>query len=115
MICGICGKHFDTPVYSQNSDFGDCCSSDCFNIRFWKLIIAEKDKYLIVNHQSWCDGGYIPGPKKWKGCAGRIFRYHRFDEPDNLVHTTDNMWHQGTVPEQFWDELPDNAEFLNIF
>jgi hypothetical protein len=51
------------------------------------------------------------------GHGGRVFTIKFFgrgtavDGRDRVV-TTNNLWHQGTIPEAFYDLFPVNAEFV---
>jgi hypothetical protein len=47
----------------------------------------------------------------FKGFGGRAFRIKRWS--DGTIIETRNLWHQGTVPEYFKDQIPNNAEFVN--
>lgn len=106
MKCVICGKEIAESQFSN----AVLCSSECFNKHFWKEIIAEKDKYIIVNSECYCDGGNIDNPDRFMflGFAGRRF-WIRFKDGSTL--TTNNLWYQGKIPDEFRSELPDTAEF----
>jgi len=60
--------------------------------------------------QCYCDGGEVKNPDQhpFLGCAGRRFWIRFFD---GRTITTNNLWCQGEIPEEFREELPDNAEF----
>lgn len=106
MKCVICGKEIEKSQYS-----GDViCSSICFHKNFWKKIISEKDEYIIVNGHCYCDGGDRPNYMKasYLGHAGRRFWIRFFD---GRTITTNNLWYNGEIPEEFRSELPDTAEF----
>ena len=47
-------------------------------------------------------------PHHWLGFGGQVFniRFH-----DGRAVKTNNLWHQGTIPANFLDRLPDNASF----
>lgn len=44
-----------------------------------------------------------------RGFGGRKFVIRFFDGREV---TTTNLWHQGTIPPKFRDQMPDNAEFV---
>lgn len=104
--CVICGKTIEKSQYSN----AVLCSSACFQKHFWKEIIAEKDKYIVVNGVCYCDGGDKPNPSRhaFLGFAGRRFWIRFFD---GKTITTNNLWLNGEIPEEFRTELPDTAEF----
>ena len=101
--CEICGKEIEKSQFSGNV----LCSNKCFNINFWREIIAEKDKHIVINGECYCDGGEN-SPGAFRGFSGRRF-WIRFKDGSTL--TTNNLWYQGKIPDEFRDELPDTAEF----
>ena len=101
--CEICGKEIEKSQYYGNI----LCSSECFTINFWREIIAEKDKHIVINGECYCDGGEN-APGAFHGFAGRRF-WIRFKDGSTL--TTNNLWYQGKIPDEFRPELPDTAEF----
>lgn len=103
--CEICGKKIDKSRFIGKI----LCSNKCFNISFWRKIIAEKDKHIIIHGECYCDGGEnSPGP--FRGFSGRRF-WIKFKDGSTLA--TNNLWYQGKIPDKFRDELPDTAEFYN--
>ena len=106
MKCEICGREIPRSHYSG------CiiCSTECFFKHYWKRIVAEKDKHIIINGNSYYDGGYVKNPNStmFLGCSGRRF-WIRFK--DGRIIMTNNLWVQGRIPDEFRGELPDNAEF----
>lgn len=108
MNCVICGKEIEKSQFSN----AVLCSSECFNKHFWREIIAEKDEHIIINGSCYCDGGNVehPGRYQFLGHAGQRFWIRFFDGKEI---TTNNLWYQGKIPDEFRDELPDTAEFFN--
>ena len=106
MKCVVCGKEIAESRYMN----AVLCSSKCFNVHFWQKIIAEKDHHVIVNGKCYCNGGNVENPNRYMmlGFGGRRFwiRYK-----DGRTETTNNLWYNGEVPDEFSDQLPDNAEF----
>lgn len=106
MKCEICGKEIEKSQYSG------CviCSGKCFHTKYWRDIIAEKEKHIIINGRCYCDAGNIEHPSNYTflGCSGRRF-WIRFEDGHTI--TTNNLWVQGEIPEEFRDQLPDTAEF----
>jgi hypothetical protein len=43
-----------------------------------------------------------------RGFDGRTFRFRMLDTGEVIEH--DNVWYQGTIPERYREQLPDNAE-----
>jgi len=104
--CEICGKEIERSHYSN----AILCSSECFEKHYWKRIIAEKDQHIIIDGNSYCDGGDVKNPNSdmFLGCSGCRF-WIRFK--DGRTITTNNLWVQGRIPDEFRAELPDTAEF----
>ncbi|KPM55780.1 hypothetical protein ACG83_10935 [Frankia sp. R43] len=87
---------------------------DPFVAQFWDEKIAwhangdrtDKGQQVIRS------GGehYVVGPEgdPLPGFGGHPFAF-RLDEGGELFHTA-NLWHQGAIPDEYADQLPDNAE-----
>lgn len=81
----------------------------CFNCAFWSLYVDKKDDeriaridgnhYYIENNSS---NGFV-------GFGGRDFKI-KFNDGREII--TNNLWHQGTIPDIWKDKLPDNAIFI---
>lgn len=108
MKCEICGKEIEKSVYHGNV----ICSDKCFGKLFWQKIIAEKDKHIIIDGKCYCDEGMVknPSPYAFLGHSGRCF-WIKFKNGKTL--TTNNLWYQGEIPDEFRKELPDTAEFFS--
>jgi len=102
--CNECGKvgystsFMDGSTKRKMDELGVC-----FDCAFWTLQSQRKDQVVI-------DGCmYSIGSGGNGGMGGR-----RFDIKINGKETTTNdLWHQGTIPYHFKERMPDNAEFLN--
>lgn len=107
MICAICGKEFHGLQYG--GEYQNVCSSECFDHKFWDMIVAEKDKHVIINGESY---SIAPEESKFpfRGHAGREFKI-KMKETGEIVTTT-NLWYQGAIPETHRDKLPDTADFI---
>ena len=106
MKCTVCGKEIEKSCYSN----AVLCSSKCYCLNFWQEIITEKEEHIIINGQCYYDDGEVKNPDRhlFLGHAGRRFWIKFFD---GRTITTNNLWSQGDIPEEFREELPDNAEF----
>lgn len=106
MKCVICGKEIEKSQYTN----AVLCSSKCFHVHFWRKIIAEKEKHIIIGGECYQDGGDIKNPSSYMflGFSGRRFWIRYFDGKEI---TTNNLWYQGKIPDEFRDQLPDTAEF----
>lgn len=104
MNCIVCGKEIERSQYSKHV----LCSSQCFHIQFWKDIIAEKDEHIVIDGEC-----YYVSPESscsiFRGYCGKSFTIRKFT--GEIIHTT-NLWCNGTVPDEFKDQLPNEAEFI---
>lgn len=106
MECVICGKTIEKSLFSNKP----LCSSTCYHINYWNEIIEEKDEHIIIDGVCYYDDGEVNNPTKYAflGHSGRRF-WIRF--LDGRTITTNNLWYNGKIPDEFRDQLPDNAEF----
>lgn len=117
MICAICGKFIESPMFG--GEYADVCP-ECFNTRYWDLIVSEKEKHLVVDGVC-----YMVGPeptaaklnnpitRSWLGCAGREFKYVLLNDLTEEVHVSHNMMVQGPIPKSHRHLLPDTGRFVS--
>jgi len=104
--CEICGQAFEKRQFIESSKFKDTCGSECFHIKFWQDMVAEKDEHIFIKGESYYIGS---DTYPFKGCSGRQFKIKM---NDGRIIETDNLWCQGKIPENFKSQLSDNAEFI---
>ena len=109
--CRICGKS-DRACYCEPTKTNMVERSLCFNCLFWQEYVERKDDPSHIR----VDGSYyVVAPENdraslsMRGFGGSRFRIRL---SDGKVITTTNLWHQGTIPEHFRSQLPDNAVFI---
>jgi len=101
MNCIICNKEIEKSKYSN----AILCSSECFHIDFWNSKVEIKNDPNSVRENG--TQYYIGTPDgSFKGFGGRRFKI-TFN--DGRVVKTDCLWHNGEIPDEFKDRLPDNA------
>lgn len=107
MKCVICGKEIEKSQYSN----AVLCSGTCFYKHFWNEIVAEKKQHIIINGECYRDGGNVDNPNYYDflGYSGRRFWIRFFDGREI---TTNNLWYQGKIPNEFLSQLPNTAEFF---
>jgi hypothetical protein len=121
--CVICteGKH-DPQRWSKSireqfngQEFGIReimeATGTCFNCAFWieKLFLHYfTGKSVIVDGSHYTDRGKSSQGREFLGFCGREFKYKK----ENKMFETNNMWHQGKIPQRFRLVLEDNAVFL---
>lgn len=106
MVCEICGKNFENEVYCGR--FKRCCSSECFDKKFWNDIEKEKDEHIFIDGVCYSIANE-PVLGNF-GFGGRKFKIKMLD--DGRVIETNNLWCQGDVPEEYRLILPNTAEFV---
>lgn len=117
--CPKCGGKKESPDDYMSCEEKTIMANQgvCFSCAFWLVHIHN-----WWNDPNWVriDGtSYYPevilkeGQREsshgYKGFGGRLFRI-RFS--DGRTIRTDNLWHQGTMPEWVQKQFPDNAEFV---
>jgi hypothetical protein len=85
-----------------------------FLYRFWteKVQIANDPRVARIDGKHYIIGDEND-PSYFRGFGGSRFTIKFFDGPNaGKTITTTNLWYQGMIPDDFRDELPNNAEFL---
>lgn len=111
--CKTCGK-FYSMTHTTRKDDGMCFTCSFWTDR-WGRHETQKDKQhpeaisFIVN-----GGAYIayhtPGDTRGMGFGGSLFIFERLDTGERIESR--DVWHQGTVPNNFRKQLPDNAKIV---
>lgn len=89
----------------------------CYSCAFWfeKMEIFPKDKsgvWCIIDGQSYF---VHPGNfQKGNGFLGFGGSQWYIVMNDNRIIASNNVWHQGSVPECFRKDIPDNARLLTF-
>lgn len=81
---------------------------------FWdevlKKVAMEPERSVRVDHRHYMITPDLPPerPKHLAGHSGALFQiaFHNGRRVESR-----NLWHQGEIPEEYWDRLPDNAVF----
>lgn len=105
MKCSICGKECDHFEY-----YGDICSHECFDKWFWTKTLDGNA--IIIDGVCYHDGGRVD--KNYRGFIGFGGREWLIAMSDGRIISTNNLWHNGTVPEEYREQHPDNAKFISM-
>jgi hypothetical protein len=105
--CKECGKP-DKACYAEPTKTHMLDRSLCFNCNFWTELMAEKEKHLFINGESYLVGDE-DSKDYFRGCAGREFN---IKTKDGKTIKTTNLWVQGKIPDHFKDRLQNNAEWI---
>lgn len=109
MKCEVCGKEFEKSHWGE--PFNNICSSECFGKKIWIDRIKDRDDphSVIVDHTAYWIGNEND-KSSFKGFGGALWKI-KFND-GRYVEST-NLWHNGTILEEYWNDLPDNAVFEN--
>lgn len=109
---GIDCKHCGDPIhlgYLHNEELKS--RKECFLCNFW-MRLKEGGKGIIVQQglvRKHYQIGTAKEPGPWNGYAGAWFTI-RFLNGEEI--RTCDLWHQGIIPERFYDLFPVTAEFI---
>lgn len=108
--CKKCGRMFGAS-YEKETKAKMLAAGICFSCNFWTEYVQQRDNPRIarIKGAHWCANPTSKEDSRFLGCGGRKFRIRW---RDGREEETNNLWHQGTIPEHFRDELPDNADFV---
>lgn len=83
----------------------------CFTCNFWTEKVRKKyaSTSVRINQIHYFIDVNEERKSHCKGFGGAKFVIKFFD---GRIVTTTNLWCQGTVPDDFRNDLPDNAEFI---
>jgi len=112
--CIVCGKEIEESHYRDEVPV--MCGDKCFHINFWNEKVKSygngtngySKKIAIVNGSHYT---FYPDSSEtfFQGHGGRQFKII-FN--DGRIVQTKNLWHQGDIPLNFRNLLPDNAIFV---
>lgn len=112
--CSLCGKTDDLSNYDPSEYLLLMHKHHvCFHCAFWmdKIQNPPVNREIINGHH------YIIHPFAKRphnvilGFGGHEFYIRRFD---GTLIKSNNVWHQGKIPEHFRKDLPDTADFLTL-
>lgn len=111
--CSKCGKFYSMAHTTRDND-GMCFTCSFWTNR-WQGHLAHKDAEFpetisfIVNGAAYY-AHHTPDGKRGMGFGGSLFIFERFDTKERFESR--DVWHQGTVPDNFRRQLPDNAKIV---
>lgn len=109
--CRICGEE-ERLSYVEDTQRLLAHHRLCFNCAFWveRWWTHITNKYSVVSEgEAYIAYDYDPKPGSMRGYGGRLVKIvpvhgHR--------RYSNNVWHQGTIPEWMRPYMPDNAEII---
>jgi len=121
MKCKICNIEESDPNRFCKSEERDLMESDglCFSCAFWENHARDfeegkdKGKVFIVKGNRYFDGGEVDKrtARGFLGYGGADWKIRMLESGE--ITETNNLWHQGDIPEHFRGRMPDNAEFIH--
>lgn len=110
--CHICGEQ-DEARFTEPTKSRMINEKLCFSCLFWvektDPKIRDSMNTARIEGRHYIIRPETDAPAHCRGHSGRYFVIRFFD--GRMVPTT-NLWSQGSIPEEFKDLLPDNAEFV---
>ena len=99
-------------VYHETCEgyIGDT-SDMALNDSFWNFQIEDRESAVVINGVHYRIGSK-PYPQKGYGFDGEHYRI-KMIETGAVIDTRD-LWHQGTVPEEYRGILQDTAKFVRL-
>lgn len=119
LTCRECGKE-EQGTYMLDRMQELAKGQLCFSCNFWmeKIRWAQNgdkteqgSQVLRIEGKHEVAHAYIEGelPRFGVGYGGALFKWKLFTGEEGK---SNNVWHQGTIPEHFRSRLPDNAEWV---
>lgn len=84
--------------------------SVCFDCAFWLNLYRNCSESIIFDNCHYIDGGFSNDDSEFLGYAGDVFEIEMMD---GKTIKTNNLWHQGEIPEHFRDRLKNNAKIIS--
>ncbi len=110
--CSCCKQLYSTN-YSEHLKTRLITNNLCFTCDFWYGYIDKinNPKIARINGNHYIVESSNNDPARTRGFGGRTFiiRWN-----DGREVSTNNLWHQGHIPDRFKDKLPNNAIFIEI-
>lgn len=101
----------DGNVYHENCEgFVGNVQEMNLNLPFWNDLLGDRTDKFVINGEHYTLGKEYP--EKGNGMDGKHVRI-KFKESGKKIDSCD-LWHQGTVPEEYRTVLQDNAEFVKL-
>ena len=107
--CSVCGEYDKPNHYVTETAIAMGTHRMCFRCNFWRgqleLDKASKRTWAIIDGHHYVLGDH----GAFRGYSGRNFKI-KFN--NGTILETDDLWHQGKIPEKWKDKFPNNAEFI---
>lgn len=113
--CHLCGATERLDDYGTSSPFYNTMREQhvCFSCAFWldKIQNPPADREIIKGHHYTIHPTAKRPDNILRGFNGKEFFIRRFD---GTLIKSNNVWHQGEIPERFRKDLLDTATFISL-
>jgi len=113
--CQLCGKTEALDDFDPSSPLYDTMHDRhlCYSCAFWtdKIEHPLPDREVINGHHYTVHPFAHRPENVLRGFFGKEFCIRRFD---GTLVKSNNVWHQGKIPERFRQALPDTAVFISL-
>ena len=114
MNCKYCNEESELEHIQPAADLYPVMRDEqlCFSCAFWEVHARNHEKgddAIIVDGDRYHDAGNTDKRGGFMCHGGRKFKI-KMD--DGRIIETNNLWHQGDIPEFFRERLKDNAIFV---
>ena len=106
--CQCCGKTYK-KILMPEAYLGSNCHDCSFWLKKTEYTGVVASRRAIINGEHYMV--YAETDGLIKGSGGRRVIVEFFD--GRIIHSN-NLWHQGTIPERFREMLPDSAIFIPV-
>lgn len=99
-------------VYHEECDgyIADIDEFTGFTDKFWNDQLQSRENALVINGSQYRLG--VEYPAKGYGMNGEHYKIKMLE--NGAIIDTADLWHQGTVPEEYRNVLQDNAKFVRL-
>jgi hypothetical protein len=104
-------KNHLRSIMVSNSPFSKKIKLSSLGNPFWDDQLADRSNAVVIGSVHYRIGKHIANIKpSLLGFGGRHSTIRMIDTGE-IIETND-LWHQGTVPEEYRELMPNNAEFV---
>ena len=112
LVCSFCGHPIDIDNYDLNLHLPQKMLAErlCYQCAFWKDKAEHPDPNReIINGHHYIFHPYKETKSYFQGMNGRTICIMK---TDGTVKCSNDVWHQGEIPERFRCLLPDTAKII---
>lgn len=108
LTCTHCGI-IEVLSWSKSTKDQLIARGACFTCNHFLSLLDLPGTRLVVNGNHYMDGGRSDDRRDFLGYGGHEWNIEMFD---GTKLSTNNLWHQGAIPDCLRSKFPDNARFV---